>query len=330
MILNRVKESLLENASALQNSKHNDYINMFADVTGVAITNPSGDINWGMVNHGYQRRVISPSDRYAHIEKGHLRFPQIPKIKSTFGRLSNHERYKGLERLTAALARTMRMCIRDCVNDDITKDIIKKYEKTTIQKYVENIVPIIIEKNKLYADLTIKHSLTSRVSDTSIIEDEDILKTRTSLLRKYKRANSKLFKEIWTSIAEECDNLKIDDMLDEAVKIAFDCHVDEQDKDMDVQYLYNRGCYYDFMQLNTLEQKKHHEEEIKINKWPTNFEELIKLYENSKKEAHLLFLEAEEISLNYKKRKVVESYGYNINSTKQDSTQVPLSFETIS
>ena len=118
-------------------------------------------------------------------------------------------------------------------------------------------------------------------------------------------------------------------MLDEAVKIAFDCHVDEQDKDMDVQYLYNRGCYYDFMQLNTLEQKKHHEEEIKINKWPTNFEELIKLYENSKKEAHLLFLEAEEISLNYKKRKVVESYGYNINSTKQDSTQVPLSFETV-
>ena len=97
-----------------------------------------------------------------------------------------------------------------------------------------------------------------------------------------------------------------------------------------VQYLYNKGHYYDFMQISTAEEKEQHEKNVEINKWPTNFEELIKLYEDSKKEAHLIFLEAEEISLNYKKRKVVETYGYNINSTKQDSTQVPLSFDTVS
>ena len=119
-------------------------------------------------------------------------------------------------------------------------------------------------------------------------------------------------------------------MLDEETRKAFHCEVNEADEGYDVQYLYNKGHYYDFMQINTLEGKEQHEKDVKINKWPTNFEELIKLYEDGKKEAYLLFLEAEEVSLNYKKRKVVETYGYNINSTKQDSTQVPLSFDTIS
>ena len=150
------------------------------------------------------------------------------------------------------------------------------------------------------------------------------------MVRKYKRANTKLLKEIWASVLEEVDNLKIDDMLDEAVRKAFHCDVANKDENMNVQYLLNKGHYYDFMGIHILNDKKLHETKMKINKWPTNLEELIKLYEDGKKEAYLLFLEAEEISLNYKKRKVVESYGYNINSTKQNSTQVPLSFETVS
>jgi hypothetical protein len=282
-----------------------------------------------MINLGYQRSTVSSSDRYIHLEKGHMRFPQIPTIKSKFGRLSNHKRYKNLENQLQALGRTIRMCLRQCVSEESQKEIINKYESITIQKYIENIVPIIIEKNKVYAHLTLKHSLKSRVSDTSTIETVEIAKLRTSLVRKYKRANTKLFKEIWTSVKDECDNLKIDDVLDEAVRVAFYCE-DEEDEGYDVQYLYNKGHYWDFKGISTVEDKKKHEEEIKINIWPTNFEELIKLYEDGKKEAYLLFLEAEEIALNYKKRKVVESYGYNTNSTKQDSTQVPLSFDTIS
>jgi len=328
-ILHRVKESVLEDNNALKSSKHIDYINSFIDVTGVAITNPTGDINWQMINHGYQRRNMINYDRYINIEKGHLRFPQVPAIKSTFGRLNNHERYNNLERLLSSLARTMRMCLRECLSDDSTVEIIKKYESVTIQKYIENIVPIIIEKNEVYAHLTLKHSLKSRVNDTSEIDDPDVLKVRTNLVRRYKRANTKLFKEIWTSVTEECGNIEIDDMLDKAAKAAFHSEVEEDDS-YDVQYLYNKGHYWDFMSISTLEDRKQHEEKIKIDKWPTNFKELIKLYEDGKKEAYLLFLEAEEVALNYKKRKVVESYGYNINSTKQDSTQVPLSFEAVS
>ena len=84
------------------------------------------------------------------------------------------------------------------------------------------------------------------------------------------------------------------------------------------------------MMISTLRDKKDTEETLKINKWPTTFEELINLYEDSKRKSHLIFLEAEEETIKYKKRKVVESYGYNITNTKQDSTQVPLSFEAVS
>ena len=329
-ILNRVRDGLLEDNSNLQSSKHINYINNFIDVTGVAITNPTGDINWAMINHGFQRRSIITSDRFIKVDKGHLRFPQVPALKSTFGILNNNKRYMNLEKLLVALARTMRMCIRSSITDESLKQIITKYENITIQKYIEKIVPIIIKKNQVYADLTIKHSLSSRVTDHSRIDDPDILKIRNSLKRKYKLLNTKLFNEIWKIVKDECNNLKIDDMLDEEVKTAFSCQVDESDEGYDIQYLYNKGYYYDFMQLNTLKDKEDHEKEIEINKSPTNFEELRNLYASRKKDAHLIFLEAEEISLNYKKRKVVESYGYNINSTKQDSTQVPLSFETIS
>ena len=95
-------------------------------------------------------------------------------------------------------------------------------------------------------------------------------------------------------------------------------------------HIYCRGHYYDYTMISTLKEKKDNEEKLKIDKWPTTFEELINLYEDSKRKSHLIFLEAEEATIKYKKRKVVESYGYNISNTKQDSTQVPLSFETIS
>ena len=329
-ILRRVKDGLMDENNTLQKSKHINYINMFIDVTGVSITNPTGDINWSIINHGYDRQNSSISDRYITEKDGHIRFPQIPVAKSLYRLLKDNERYHDLNIQLTALARTVRMCIRDCINDSALNEIIMKHESITIQKYIENIVPIIIEKNQVYANLTVKHSLASRLSDTSNIENVEFVKVRASLVKKYKRANTKLLKEIWASVLEEVDNLKIDDMLDEAVRKAFHCDVANKDENMDVQYLLNKGHYYDFMGIHILNDKKLHETKMKINKWPTNLEELIKLYEDGKKEAYLLFLEAEEISLNYKKRKVVESYGYNINSTKQNSTQVPLSFETVS
>ena len=329
-ILRRVKDGLMDENNTLQKSKHINYINMFIDVTGVSITNPTGDINWSIINHGYDRRNSSISDRYINEKDGHIRFPQIPTAKSLHGLLKDNVRYHNLNIQLTGLARTIRMCIRDCINDNALNEIIMKHESITIQKYIENIVPIIIEKNQVYADLTVKHSLASRLSDTSNVRNEQIGNVRASLVRKYRRANTKLLKEIWASVLEEVDNLKIDDMLDEAVKKAFHCDVEDKDKDIDVRYLYNKGHYFDFMGIHTLNDKKLHEEKMKINKWPTSLEKLIKLYEYGKKEAYLLFLEAEEISLNYKKRKVIESYGYNINSTKQNSTQVPLSFETVS
>ena len=115
-------------------------------------------------------------------------------------------------------------------------------------------------------------------------------------------------------------------MLDKAVKTAFEC---EWDEDLDHRYLFNKGYYYDYMMISTLKEKKDNEEKLKIDKWPTTFEELINLYEDSKIKSHLIFLEAEEATIKYKKRKVVESYGYNITNTKQDSTQVTLSFEAV-
>ena len=170
--------------------------------------------------------------------------------------------------------------------------------------------------------------MSSRINDNSNVETEELGKIRASLIRKYKLANAKLFKEVLTSVKDECDLLKIDDMLNKAVKTAFEC--EWNDEDTDHKYLFNKGHYYDYTMISTLKEKKNNEEKLKIDKWPTTFEELINLYEDSKRKSHLIFLEAEEETIKYKKRKVVESYGYNITNTKQDSTQVPLSFEAVS
>lgn len=326
-ILHRINGSLLEDNSNLQGSKHIDYINTFIDVTGTAINNPDSDINWQLINHGFNGGGRNVIDRYISIKDGNARFPIIPESKTTYGILNNHKNYVNLENHTTALGKTIRRCIKECINNNSTKTIISKFEKVTLHKYVEKIVPIIIEKNQVYADLTVKHSLSSRINDSSTIEIAEPEKIRTSLIRKYKRANAKLFKEILKSIKDECSLLKIDDILDKAVKTAFEC---EWDNNVDRSYLFNKGHYYDYMGISTIEQKKHNEEKLKIDKWPTTFKELINLYEDSKRKSHLIFLEAEEETINYKKRKVVETYGYNINNTQQDSSQVPLSFEAVS
>ena len=96
----------------------------------------------------------------------------------------------------------MRQCIKECINNNLTKTIISKYEKVAIQKYIETIVPIIIEKNQVYADLTVKLSLSSRINDNSNVETEELGKIRASLIRKYKLANAKLFKEEGQSVKE--------------------------------------------------------------------------------------------------------------------------------
>lgn len=326
-ILHRINGSLLEDNSNLQGSKHIDYINTFIDVTGTAINNPDSDINWQLINHGFNGGGRNVIDRYISIKDGNARFPIIPESKTTYGILNNHKNYVNLENHTTALGKTIRRCIKECINNNSTKTIISKFEKVTLHKYVEKIVPIIIEKNQVYADLTVKHSLSSRINDSSTIEIAEPEKIRISLIRKYKRANAKLFKEILKSIKDECSLLKIDDILDKAVKTAFEC---EWDNNVDRSYLFNKGHYYDYMGISTIEQKKHNEEKLKIDKWPTTFKKLINLYEDSKRKSHLIFLEAEEETINYKKRKVVETYGYNINNTQQDSSQVPLSFEAVS
>ena len=328
-MLNNIRESLQRDNSSLQGSKHSNYINMFIDVTGTPINSPSRDINWELINHGFSGRGRNLIDRYVSIKDGHVRFPQIPSAKTTYGILNDDEYYNTLHVHTNSLSKTIKECIKACIADDIILQVIDKYESFSIQKYIENIVPIIIEKNQVYADLTVKHSLLFRVNDEGTIDgdnNKEIAKIRNSLVRKYKLATTKLFKEIHQTIKDECDNLNVDEMLDKSTKTAFNYRVDDDDK----KYLYSLGCYYEYASIHTVEQQKAHEKVLKINKWPTNFKELIQLYENSKKEAHLLFLEAEEKTLNYKKRKVIETYGYNISNTKQDSTQVPLSFETIS
>lgn len=327
-ILHKINESLLENNINLQGSKHINYINMFIDVTGTPIHRRSNDINWELINRGFDRGGRNVIDRYISIKDGNARFPIISEAKTTYGILNSHKSYIALEKHTDALGKTMRQCIKECINNNSTKTIISKYEKVAIQKYIETIVPIIIEKNQVYADLTVKHSLSSRINDNSNVETEELGKIRASLIRKYKLANAKLFKEVLTSVKDECDLLKIDDMLNKAVKTAFEC--EWNDEDTDHKYLFNKGHYYDYTMISTLKEKKNNEEKLKIDKWPTTFEELINLYEDSKRKSHLIFLEAEEETIKYKKRKVVESYGYNITNTKQDSTQVPLSFEAVS
>jgi len=69
---------------------------------------------------------------------------------------------------------------------------------------------------------------------------------------------------------------------------------------------------------------------LNVKEFPTTYKGFIDMYENFKKSVRARLIHEQSKELNNIRRKAgYVSYEYKANNTKQDSQQVPLSFETV-